>query len=63
MIKAFRLDRNMTQKQVAVYLGVSVVTVNRLENGKHKAMDLTIARVKRQIEAATPQPAPAQSAA
>lgn len=51
-IKAFRLERNMTQKQIAAYLGVSTPTVLRLENGKGNVMELTRAKVERALNKA-----------
>jgi transcriptional regulator with XRE-family HTH domain len=51
-IKAFRLERDMTQKQVASYLGISKPTIVRLESGKGKVMDLTRAKIERQLDKA-----------
>lgn len=49
-IKAFRLQRNWTQKQVAAFLGVSKPTVVRLELGIGNVMDLTRAKIERQLD-------------
>lgn len=51
-IKAFRLERNMTQSQVAAYLGISKPTVTRLESGRGKILDLTRAKIERQLDKA-----------
>lgn len=51
-IKAFRLERNMTQKQVAVYFGVSKPTVVRLEGGRGNVLDLTRAKIERALNKA-----------
>lgn len=44
-IKEYRLDRGMTQEQIAVYLGISRATLNKLEQGKGELMDLTFAKI------------------
>ncbi len=49
-IKAFRLDRDMTQEQAANALGVSRPTIARLEAGRGKLMDLTRAKIERQLD-------------
>jgi DNA-binding XRE family transcriptional regulator len=51
-IKAFRLERGMTQKQMAAYLGISRATLNRLERGKGELMDLTYAKIMGQLSKA-----------
>lgn len=43
-IKEFRLDRQMTQPQAAVFFGISMGTLCRLEKGKHVG-DLTRAKL------------------
>jgi len=45
-VKAFRLDRGMTQEKVAVFLGVSIRTVLRLEGGE-SCGDLTRAKIEK----------------
>ena len=52
-IKAFRLERDMTQAQVAAYLGISKPTVARLEGGRGNVMDLTRAKIERQLDKAS----------
>jgi transcriptional regulator with XRE-family HTH domain len=42
----------MTQKQMAVYLGISRATLNRLERGKGELMDLTYAKIMGQLSKA-----------
>ena len=49
-IKAFRLERDMTQEEMAGYLGISRVTVNRLEAGRTKVTYLLYAKVRRKLE-------------
>lgn len=56
-IKAFRLDRGWSQRRMAGFLGVTVVTVNRLETGKGVAMDLTITKIRKQLAQMTPSAA------
>ena len=45
-LKEFRLDRQYTQRQMALALGVSLPTVTRLESGKSVA-DLTRAKIEK----------------
>jgi transcriptional regulator with XRE-family HTH domain len=49
--KAFRLDRQWTQAQMAAYLGVSRRLVNQLENGYENVADLTRAKIEKQLKA------------
>lgn len=49
-IKAFRLEHDMTQAQAAAFLGVSKPTVFRLETGRGNVMDLTRAKIERQLD-------------
>jgi DNA-binding XRE family transcriptional regulator len=45
-IKAFRLDRQMTQKRLAGFLGVSVPTIKRMERGEG-CSDLMRAKIEK----------------
>jgi DNA-binding XRE family transcriptional regulator len=47
-VKALRLDREMTQAQMAVFLGVSVGTVVRLERGE-KCYDVTRVKIEKRL--------------
>ena len=47
-IKAFRLDRQMTQKRLAGYLGVSLPTIKRIEGGAG-CSDLMRAKIEKQL--------------
>ena len=40
----------MTQKELAAYLGISRVTVNRLEQGQTRVSDLLYAKVRRKLD-------------
>lgn len=42
LIKNTRLMMNMTQEKFAEYIGASVVSVNRWENGKTKVQNLEV---------------------
>jgi DNA-binding XRE family transcriptional regulator len=48
-IKAFRLERGTTQEQMAAFLGVSRATLIRIEAGRGNLMDLTYAKIKKQL--------------
>lgn len=50
-IKAFRLERGWTQARMAGFVGVSRPLLSRLENGKGKLLDLTKAKIERQLNA------------
>lgn len=54
-IKEFRLERDMTQEAMAAYLGISRVTVNRLEAGRKQVSDLLYAKVRRKLDKALAQ--------
>lgn len=47
-IKTFRLEKEMTQEECAVVLGISVPTLQRLESGA-AGSDLTRARVEKRL--------------
>jgi transcriptional regulator with XRE-family HTH domain len=51
-IKAFRLSQEMTQPKVAVLLGVSLATLQRLENGA-RGSDLSRARIENRLKSLT----------
>jgi transcriptional regulator with XRE-family HTH domain len=50
IIKAFRLENGWTQDKMAVYLGISRPLIIRLEKGRGKLMDLTRAKIKKQLD-------------
>jgi transcriptional regulator with XRE-family HTH domain len=45
-IKAYRMDRQMTQKQMAGFIGVTLATISRIENGE-ACRDLTRAKIEK----------------
>lgn len=47
-LKEFRLDRGWTQVRLAAYLGLSWMTVSRLERGG-KCMDLTRRKIEKRL--------------
>lgn len=49
-IKAVRLDRGMTQLDMAVFLGVSIGTIVRLERGE-ACYDLTRVKIDKKLKA------------
>jgi transcriptional regulator with XRE-family HTH domain len=48
-VKAFRLDRQMTQPKVAEFLGVSRATIARLERGEDCG-DLTRSKIEKLLQ-------------
>lgn len=48
-IKQFRLDKQLTQKQVAQFFGVSIPTITRLEAGKN-CTDLMRAKLEKLLD-------------
>ena len=44
----------MTQEQTAAFLGVSRATLNRLERGRGDLLDLTYAKIMKQLAKAQP---------
>jgi transcriptional regulator with XRE-family HTH domain len=48
-VKEFRLERGWSQEEMAAYLGLSRVTVNKIEGGKVTPLDLTIAKIQRKL--------------
>jgi transcriptional regulator with XRE-family HTH domain len=48
-IKAFRLSKEMTQGEAAVFFGIGSATLQRLECGA-KGSDLTRARIEKRIK-------------
>lgn len=49
-LKDYRLNKGWTQSQLAAYLGLSWVTVSRLERGG-KPMDLTRRKIEKLLQA------------
>ncbi len=48
-LRTLRYDLGLTQEQLAVRLGVTVVTINRWENGRAKPSPLALDKIEQLI--------------
>jgi putative transcriptional regulator len=48
-LRTLRYDLGLTQEQLAVRLGVTVVTINRWENGRAKPSPLALDKIQQLI--------------
>ena len=46
-LKRYRMDKLLTQEQLAEKLGVSRVTLSQIENGNETVLDLTRAKIEK----------------